>query len=150
VCEWLWLSVPHSGKANFCQLLNTVRKNAHFRKPTNLQISTHALETMQINLYSTFMNLVKDLGASVCDEYKVQCCRTIPFATVCHHIWQGKKKDILGVSLMFANPRNCVMYQIPMGLVQTKGHLALQVSEVTLNLMFIWIRPRRLVGFCKR
>ena len=122
-------------KAIFRQLLNTVRENAQFLKSTDLHISTRALETMRINSYSSFIDLVKDLGASVRSEYELLCGKTIPFATVCHDIWQGKKKDILGVSLMFADPRNCKMYQIPIGLVQTKGHSALQVSEVTLNLM---------------
>ena len=122
-------------KPIFRELLNTVRENASFLKPTDLQISTRALETMRINSYSAFITLVKDLGVSVREYYVRRCGKAIPFATICHDIWQGKKKDILGVSLMFADPRNCVMYQIPIGLVQTKGHNAQQVAEVTHNLM---------------
>ena len=38
-------------------------------------------------------------------------------------VWQAKKYDVLGVTVMFCDPRNCAVYRIPIGLAQTKEHV---------------------------
>ena len=49
---------------------------------------------------------------------------------------------MLGVTLFFVNPRNCNSYRIPIGLVETKGHTAVQIATHTESLLLT-------IGFTK-
>jgi hypothetical protein len=79
--------------------------------------------------------VISELVRKIREELSRQCGKEVPFVTVCHDIWNGKKRDILGISVMFIDPRNCMLYRIPIGMIRISGHTAQQVSDLTWILM---------------
>ena len=88
-----------------------------------------------MKLYNNFVDLIANLARNVHLAYFDICGREIPFATICHDIWSGNKKDILGVSIMFADSHDGSLYHISLGLLYVKGHSAAQVCTMTKSLM---------------
>ena len=68
-------------------------------------------------------------------QYKELCGKTTPFATLCHDVWNGIKKDVLGLLLMFEDPQNGNVYCIPLGLIMAQGHTTCQVSDLSVALL---------------
>ena len=64
-------------------------------------------------------------------RYEELCGKATPFATLCHDVWNGVNKDVLGLSLMFADLRNGNVYHIPLGLIMAQGHSARQVCDLS-------------------
>ena len=58
-----------------------------------------------------------------------------PFATLCHDVWNGVNKDVLGLSLMFADLRNGNVYHISLCLITSQGHTAHQVCDLSVALL---------------
>ena len=119
----------------FREMLLAVKRHAASLEMTDLHLSNKAICAQRIDSYNNFMHAVTELVRKIRTYYKHLCGREVPFATICHDIWAGKKKDVLGVSLMFIDPRNCAVYKIPIGLIHTKGHSAAEVSRLTKKLM---------------
>ena len=119
----------------FRNLLDCVRRNASNLSSTNFEVSNKFLTQLRVKSYNNFVELIANLTRNVHLVYFDICGREIPFATICHDIWSGNKKDILGVSIMFADPRNGSLYRIPLGLLHAKGHSAAQVCAMTRSLM---------------
>ena len=88
--------------------------------------------------YNNFVELIANLARNVRLAYFDICGREIPFATICHDIWSGNKKDVLGVSIMFPDPCDGSLYHIPLGLLYAKGHSAAQVCAMTKSLMVLF------------
>ena len=101
-------------RPDFRNLLDCVRRNASNLSSTNFDVSNKFLTQLRVKSYNNFVELIANLARNV----------EIPFATICHDIWSGNKKDVLGVSIMFADPRNGSLYRIPLGLLYAKGHSA--------------------------
>jgi hypothetical protein len=98
-------------------------------------LSPKAITKMRVEHYNHFVSVVTQLGRNVRDYWRERQGKEIKFASICHDIWNGYKKDILGVTLSFVDPRNCVPYMIPIGLVQTFGHTAVHVAAITKTLL---------------
>ena len=94
-------------------------------------MSRREISRMRLDSYEEFLFVVSDLGNKVRSAYEKLCKQQIPFATICHDIWNGPKCDILGVTIMFTDPRNCKVYRIPIGLAEIRGHTAADVSKLT-------------------
>jgi hypothetical protein len=122
-------------KPQFRTLLRVVRENANLLKDTDFDVSHHYFATLRTESYLHFIQLVTLLGNRIRSFYRKRCGNYVPFCVICHDVWQGLRKEVLGVSLMFCNPRNCEMYKIPIGLVPCKGHSALDISFLTQELM---------------
>ena len=119
----------------FCNLLDCVRRNASNLSSTDFDVSNKFLTQLHVKSYNNFVGLIANLAQNVCLVYFDICGREIPFATICHDIWSGSKKDVLGVSIMFADPHDSSLYRIPLGLLYAKGHSAAQVCAMTKSLM---------------
>ena len=50
-------------------------------------------------------------------------------------VWNGVNKDVLGLSLMFADPRNGNVYHIPLGLITAQGHTTRHVCDLSVALL---------------
>ena len=72
-------------------------------------------------------------------RYEELCGKTTPFATLCHDVWNGVNKDVLGLSLMFEDLRNGNVYHIPLGLIMAQGHTARQVCDVMWPCYPVWV-----------
>ena len=131
-------------KKNFRDLLSFTIKNAPRLNSQDCVISNKAITKMRLSSYDYFLKTVAMLARNVRNAYCSLCNnKPTPFATVCHDIWQGNKKDVLGVVIAFIDPRNCVDYKIPIGLCTTKGHTAKQVAAHTMKILHS-------VGFTQR
>ena len=119
----------------FHNLLDCVWRNASNLSSTEFDVSNKFLTQLCVKSYNNFVELIANLARNVCLAYFDICGREIPFATICHDIWSGNKKDMLGVSIMFADPRYGSLYHIPLGLLYAKGHSAAQVCVMTKSLM---------------
>ena len=64
-------------------------------------------------------------------EYERLCYQKVPFISVCRDIWQARDHDVVGVTIMFIEPRSCEVYRIPIGLAECKGHAATDVANLT-------------------
>ena len=119
----------------FRNLLECVRRNASNLSSSDFDVSNKFLTQLRVKSYNNFVELIAKLAQNVHLAYVDICGREIPFATICHDIWSGNKKDVLGVSIMFADPRDGSLYCIPLGLLYAKGHSAAQVCAMTKSLM---------------
>ena len=99
-------------KPQFCSLMSCVLNNTLLIELRDTSMSNWAIIKMQITSFNAFIHQVSQLGHNIWSHYKSLCGWEIPFANICHDIWQGLKKDILGVTLMFINPHNCHPYWI--------------------------------------
>ena len=122
-------------KPAFREMLRHVFDNAQVINMKDVELSHKAINRMRIEGYNRFVRVVNDLRVNIRQHFTKLCGKPVPFATVCHDIWQGYKKDVLGVSLFFCDPRNVQMYKVPIGLVNTNGHTAEQVANITHKLM---------------
>ncbi|KAL7558739.1 hypothetical protein ACA910_010895 [Epithemia clementina (nom. ined.)] len=118
-------------KEVFRDMLDAVRTNSVILSRSDFSLSTKAVTAMRIHSYNNFVQLVAGLMSRVRSHYATLCGKSIPFATIAHDVWNGKKKDILGITVMFCDPRNCLLHQIPIGMVKVSGHTAAQVSAIT-------------------
>ena len=119
----------------FREMIRQLHTHATVIQPRDIVMSNQAIETMRVADYNHSIRVFSCLGENIRKCYMVKCGRPVPFATICHDIWQGKKKDVLGVTLTFCDPRNCELYRVPIGLIHTHGHSALQVCDHTHKLL---------------
>ena len=122
-------------KPVFRALLETVRRNAKLISNKDFEISNKLLSSIHLQSYNEFVQLISMLISNVPTRYEELCGKTTPFATLCHDVWNGVNKDVLGLSLMFADPRNGNGYRIPLGLITSQGHTARQVCDLSVALL---------------
>ena len=123
-------------KPQFRELLRYAFQNGGQLKDTRAEVmSRRQVTKLRMDSYKDYVSTVASLARNVREEYKTLCGKEIAFATVCHDIWQARRHDVLGVTLMFADPRNSVVYRIPIGLAETKGHAAVDVANLTHSLL---------------
>ena len=123
-------------KPSFSDLLRYAINNASALKDTPAEvISRRQITKLRIHSYQVFFGLISDLVNHCRNEFVRLCYRKVPFITVCHDIWQAKKYDVLGVTIMFTDPRNCVVYRIPIGPAECQGHGATDVANLTDSLL---------------
>ena len=122
-------------KESFRDLLKCAIANAPKLKEKDCSISNKAITRMRLESYNDFLKTVTELGENVRQAYHDLCNKPIAFSTITHDIWQGNDKDVLGVCLMFTDPRNCKSYRLPIGLCSTKGHTAKQVADHTSSIL---------------
>ena len=118
-------------KPVFCALLETVRSNAKLISSKDFEISNKLLSSICLQSYNEFVQLISMLISNVRMQYEELCGKTTPFATLCHDVWNGVNKDVLGLLLMFADPRNGNVYRIPLA----QGHTARQVCDLSAALL---------------
>ena len=91
-------------KPIFRALLETVCCNANLISSKDFKISNKLLSSIHLQSYNEFVQLISTLISNVCTRYEELCGKTTPFATLCHDVWNGVNKDVLGLSLTFADP----------------------------------------------
>ena len=101
----------------------------------DFEISNKLLSSIRLQSYNEFVQLISMLISNVRTRYEELCGKTTPFATLCHDVWNGVNKDVLGLSLMFADPRNGNVYHIQLGLIMAQGHTAHQVCDLSVALL---------------
>ena len=122
-------------KPVFRALLETVHHNAKLISNKDFELSNKLLSSICLQSYNEFVQLISTLISNVCTQYEELCGKTTPFATLCHDVWNGVNKDVLGLSLMFADPRNGNVYNIPLGLITAQGHTTHQVCDLSVALL---------------
>jgi hypothetical protein len=122
-------------KKVFRDLLHCVWENAPLLQARDLIMSTRTLTSLRVDSYMEYVHVVQTFARGIMAEYVYLCGKPVPCATICHDVWQGHKKDILGVVIMVADPRNCQMYKIPIGFIHVHAHDAALISDITLKLM---------------
>jgi hypothetical protein len=101
-------------KPAFREMLRHVFDNAQVLNMKDVELSNKAITRMRIEGYNGFIRVVSGLRANIRQHYTKLCGKPVPFATVCHDIWQGYKKDVLGVSLFFVTPvmSKCIKFPL--------------------------------------
>lgn len=122
-------------KPVFRNLLQCVYENAQLINPRDLVMSTRTLTRVRVDSYMEYVRVVQTFARGVMGEYIHLCGKPVPCATICHDVWQGHKKDILGIVVMVADPRNCQMYKIPIGFIHVHAHNAELVADLTRKLL---------------
>ena len=122
-------------KPVFHALLETVHCNAKLISTKDLEISYKLLSSICLQSYNEFVQLISTLIHNVWMQYKELCGKTTPFATLCHDVWNGVKKDVLGLPLMLADLCNGNVYHIPDGLITAQGHTTHQVCDLSVALL---------------
>ena len=110
------LGFPSSTVENpvFCALLETVHHNAKLISNEDFEISNKILSSIRLQSYNEFVQLISMLICNVRTRYEELCGKTTPFATLCHDVWNGINKDVLGLLLMLADPCDGNVYRIPL------------------------------------
>ena len=122
-------------KPVFRALLETIRHNAKLISNKDFEISNKLLSSIHLQSYNEFVQLISTLISNVRTRYEELCGKTTPFVTLCHDVWNGVNKDVLGLSLMFADPHNGNVYRIPLGLITSQGHTTHQVCDLSVALL---------------
>ena len=122
-------------KPVFRALLETICHNAKLISNKDFEISNKLLSSICLQSYNKFVQLISTLISNVRTRYEELCGKTTPFATLCHDVWNGVNKDVLGLSLMFADLCNGNVYCIPLGLITAQGHTARQVCDLSVALL---------------
>ena len=122
-------------KPVFCALLETFRRNTKLISNKDFEISNKLLSSICLQLYNKFDQLISMLICNVQMQNEKLCGKTTPFATLCHDVWNGVNKDVLGLSLMFADLHDGNVYCIPLGLIMAQGHTACQVCDLYVALL---------------
>ena len=118
-------------KPVFRALLETIRRNAKLISSKDFEISDKLLSSIRLQSNNEYVQLISMLISNVCTRHEELCGKTTPLATLCHDVWNGVNKDVLGLLLMFADPRNGNVYRIPLGLLTSQGHTACQVCDLS-------------------
>ena len=99
-------------KPIFRALLETVCHNATLISSKDFEISNKLLPYFRLQSYNEFVQLISMLISNVRMRYEELCGKITPFATLCHDVWNGVNKDVLGLSLMFADLPKMGMYTV--------------------------------------
>ena len=118
-------------KPVFWALLEIVRHITKLISNKDFEISNKLLPSICLQSYNEFVQLISMLISNVRTRYEELCGKTTPFATLCHDVWNGVNKDVLGLLLMFADLLNGNVYHIPLGLIMAQGHTACQVYDLS-------------------
>lgn len=70
------------------------------------------------------------------DYWKELLGHPIPFIVLCQDVWESKKKDVLGVTIMFLDPVAGTYEQIPIGLSLVGSKKSDELSEQILGILF--------------
>ena len=84
--------------------------------------------SMTVATISQFINRVKHF-------YKESTGKAQGFICVCHDLWDGKFRELLGLSITFIDPLSMELFLIPVGLITAKGKRAAIVSEQSLSIL---------------
>ena len=123
-------------KPQFCKMIQFAMENAGLLKGSRVEImSRRQITKIRISSYQNFFLVVASLVRKARAEYNRLCSQDVPFVTCCHDIWQARDHDVLGVTIMFTDPRNCTIYRIPIGLAECHGHAATDVANLTDHLL---------------
>lgn len=57
------------------------------------------------------------------------------FISICHDIWDGKRRNLLGISIMFISPCTMTLLKISVGLVEAKNKKAVDIAAKTLEVL---------------
>ena len=119
-------------KKEFRDLIRYAINNSAALRDTPAEImSRREISKLRISSYESFFGVATNLINACRSEYERLCYQKVPFISVCHDIWQARDHDVLGVTIMFIDPRNCEVYRIPIGLAECKGHAATDVANLT-------------------
>ena len=139
-------------KPVFCALLETICRNAKLISNKDFEIRNKLLSSICLQSYNEFVQFISMLISNVCMQYDELCGKTTPLCYIVHDVWNGVNKDVLGLSLMFADLRNGNVYCIPLGMISAQRHTACQVCDLSVALLscfgvqadrFVWHSERQ-------
>jgi len=96
----------------------------------------HAMSNEQKMSFREMYEAVSRAIKAVAKAYKKLCGYEIPFLCICHDLWSGKRKELLGVTAVYLDPNyDGILYKLPIGLVPSDGKDSKTTAEQTLSIL---------------
>ena len=95
-------------------------------------MSQRKFAAIQFSSYDEFILKVTSLVSKVRQWYIKETGSAKPFITVAHDVWDGKLKQINGLSIFFIDPETLILYKIPVALAPPLGKTAILLCETCL------------------
>lgn len=89
--------------------------------------------TIRCNNFVEFVSKVTDLLGKIRQFYVDRTGKRMAFIGVGHDVWDGKRKQINGITLFFIDPTDMVMYRIPIALLKPIGKSAIELSRTNMH-----------------
>ena len=104
-------------------------------KPSDLVIGEHRINTIQDLKFNEMCQLIRNIVGTVRRWFLENSGSHRPFLSICHDIWDGKRRELLGISLLFIHPHTFDHFKLSAGLVHIKGKRAVEVAQETLRVL---------------
>ena len=117
---------------NFRDMIDFAINNAKDLKNSWRHMNVRKFTAIQFSTYEEFTEKVKKLVSNVREWYIKETLSAKPFLTVAHDVWDGKRKQINGLSIFFIDPETLFLYKIPVALAPPLGKTALLLCETCL------------------
>ena len=117
---------------NFRNMIDFAILNAKDLKGSLTHMGRRKFVTIQCSSFNDFTSHVSSLVAKAREWYIKETGSAKPFITVAHDVWDGKRKQINGLSIFFFDPETLIFYKIPVALTPPFGKTAIELCETCL------------------
>jgi len=115
---------------NFRNMIDFAILNAKDLKGSFAHMGRRKLVTIQCSSFNDFTSHVSSLVTKAREWYIKETGSVKPFITVAHDVWDGKRKQINGLSIFFFDPETLIFYRIPVALTPPFGKTAIELCEL--------------------
>jgi hypothetical protein len=122
-------------KPVFREMIEAVRLAAIYCSGSELVIGKQKYTNLQVTSLTDTVHSIAQLISRARAFYVSVTGNTVGFLCLCHDIWDSKLKEMLGLALAFIDPIDCIYYQIPVGLIETRNKTAPHVKEESLQVL---------------
>jgi hypothetical protein len=100
-----------------------------------MAIGVHRINTVNDNSREEMSRNIAEIVSLVRLWYLYHTGLPTRFISLCHDLWDGKRRNLLGISIMFICPATMTQVKISVGLVECKDKKAADVSAKTLDIL---------------
>jgi hypothetical protein len=104
-------------------------------RPEDISMGVHRINSVNDKSQEDMSRNIYEIVYLVCQWYLHYTGAPTRFISICHDLWDGKRRNLLGISIMFISPCTMTPMKVSVGLVECKDKKAIDVSAKTLDVL---------------
>ncbi len=134
-CNDLNLPIVTVLKPAWRNLMKAVSKKGHLVTDEELCIGKQKYLIVQAESFAGTLSTIFLMVERTANYYDETTGNHFGFISVSHDLWDGSKRELLGLSISFVDPLDAKFYQVPVGLLEAKSKKAKEVADQSLKLL---------------
>ena len=115
----------------------------HGGSPEDLMMGVHRFTTLQDKSFTDQRTVIRTAIHSVQLWFQHHTPSAQKFISLCQDLWDGKRRELLGISLMFIHPATMAFFKVSAGLVHSSGKKSDQICADTEAILSLYNISKR-------